>query len=453
MVKDKSLSSMRTFLVVWSGQLISLIGSSITGFAMSVWAYQTTGSVTRFALILFCTTLPGVLLSPIAGALVDRWNHRTTMALSDTGSALTTLALGVLLLLGKLEIWHIYIATAINSSLSAFQWPAYTAATTLLVPGHQLGRASGMVQMSRAAAQLIAPMLGAVLLGAIGLRGVILLDLVTFLFAIFTLMLVRFPTIKLSCEVSPATRSLVRDILFGWRYVSSKPGILGLLVFFAASNFLGGTLQVLVTPLVLSFTTTVTLGIVMSTGGIGMLIGSLVMSVWGGPSHLMKAVFGLMLICGICTFTAGLQASVLLIACSAFVFFFCVPIINGCSQVILQRKVAPALQGRVFALEGAIGSASLPLAYVIAGPLADHVFEPFMISDSPIANSFGHIIGTGPGRGIALLFIVTGALTIVLTLLARRYPRLRCIESELPDNIPDEGVNDKKSGDISAQEA
>ena len=444
---------MRTFLVVWSGQLISLIGSSITGFAMSVWAYQATGSVTRFAFILFCTTLPGVLLSPIAGALVDRWSHRTTMALSDTGSALTTLALGVLLLLGKLEIWHIYIATAINSSLSAFQWPAYTTATTLLVPSEQLGRASGMVQMSRAAAQLIAPMLGAVLLGTIGLRGVILLDLSTFLVAILTLMSVRFPSIKLSGDVGPATHSLVKDILFGWRYVNSRPGILGLLVFFAASNFLGGTLEVLVTPLVLSFATTVTLGIVMSTGGIGMLIGSLVMSVWGGPTHLMKAVFGFMLICGLCTVTAGLHASVLLIACSAFIFFFCLPIINGCSQVILQRKVAPALQGRVFALEGAIGSASLPLAYAIAGPLADHVFEPLMISDTSVANSIGHIIGIGPGRGIALLFIVTGGLTIFLTLLARRYPRLRYIENELPDNIPDECVTDKKSDVINAHEA
>jgi len=445
MATENTFSKMRVFLIVWLGQLVSLTGSSITSFALGIWVYQTTGSVTQFGLILFFAALPGVLLSPLAGAVVDRLNYRLTMALSDTGAVLTTVVIGLLLWSGELEIWHIYIATAINSSLSAFQWPAYVSATTLLVPRQQLGRASGMTQMGRATAQLIAPLLGAILLGTIELKGIILLDIGSFVFAIITLMSVRFPRIKRADSKNQHRSSLFEEIKFGWRYVTTRPGILGLLLFFGASNFLGGTLEVLVTPLVLSFSSTVTLGVILSTGGIGMLAGSLVMSLWGGPKHLMRAVFGFMILCGVSTVIAGLQASVVLIASAAFVFFFSIPIINGCSQVILQRKVDPKVQGRVFALEGAIGSASLSLAYVVAGLLADQVFEPLMAVGSPLAGSIGQIIGSGAGRGIGLLFVLIGILTVTLTLIAQRYPRLRRIEDELPDSIPDEYVCGEKS--------
>ena len=440
---------MGTFFVVWSGQLLSLIGSSLTGFALGVWIYQNTGSVTQFGLILVCTTLPGVVISPLAGALVDRWRHRSTMILSDTGGALSTLAIWLLLLAGDLEIWHIYLATAINSTLSAFQWPAYTAAVTLMVPKAQLGRASGMTQMGRALAQLLAPLLGAVLLNLVDLQGIIILDFATFAFAMVTLLSVRFPRATKRAGSDEERKSILQDVLDGWDYVASRPGILGLLLFFAASNFLGGTLQVLVGPLVLSFASPVALGTVMSTGGIGMLVGSLVMSIWGGPKRRIRAILGFMLLCGLSTTVAGLQASVLLIAIAAFVFFFSVPMINACSQVILQEKVEPDLQGRVFALEGAVGSGSLPLAYLVAGPLADHFFEPLMAVDGPLAGSVGQFIGSGPGRGIGLMIVVIGILTMVLTAAAYRFPRLRRVEEELPDAIPRTGVSEAPRADLS----
>lgn len=438
MAERPTVRGVRTFLIVWLGQLVSLIGSGLTGFALGVWVYQRTGSVTQFALITFCAVVPGVLLSPLAGALVDRWNHRWTMIFSDTGAGLSTLVMALLLAAGRLEVWHLYLATAISSTFSAFQWPAYIAATTLLMPKQHLGRASGMLQVGRALAQLVAPVLGGVLLGVIQLQGVILLDFVTFLLALVTLLSVRFPKVRTTTAEEGEKDSLLHEVVYGWNYITSRPGLLGLLIFFAASNFLVGILGVLITPLVLSFASPTILGTLLSIGGVGMLVGSLVMSLWGGPQRRMSAVFGLMLLSGLWMLLAGMGTSILVLSILAFLFFFGTPILNGCTQVIFQKKVAPCVQGRVFALTGAVAGASLPVAYLVAGPLADYVFEPLMAADGLLAGSVGQMIGVGPGRGIGLMFIVIGALTMILTVAAYRFPRLRLVEDELPDAIPDE---------------
>ena len=435
MAQHTTLHGIRIFILIWFGQLVSLIGSSVTSFALGVWVYQRTGSVTQFALISLSTTLPLIAISPLAGALIDRWNRRWSMIISDSGAGLSTLAIALFLVTGRLEVWHIYLATAISSTFSALQWPAYTATTTLLVPKQHLGRASGMTQLGRAAAQLISPVLGGVLLVTIQLQNVILLDFATFLFALVTLLSVRFPKVK-----SPATReagkgSLLRETAYGWTYITARPGLLGLLIFFAASNFLVGVVQVLVTPLVLSFASPAVLGAVLSIGGSGMLVGSLVMITWGGPQRRMNTVFGFMLLLGLCILAAGLHPSAPLFALAAFLFFFSLPIVNASSQAIFQQKVAPDVQGRVFAFNGAIAGAAMPLAYVVAGPLADQVFEPLMATNGIFASSIGRLIGVGPGRGIGLLFIVMGALTMLATIAAYQYPRLRLVEDELPDAI------------------
>ncbi|MGH2416294.1 MAG: MFS transporter, partial [Microcystaceae cyanobacterium] len=196
MLKHSKVLGMRVFIVIWLGQLVSLVGSGLTNFALGVWVYQQTGSATQFALISLFATLPTVVFSPVAGALVDRWNHRWAMILSDTGTSLMTLAIAILLAFGRLEIWHIYLANTISSTFNAFQLPAYSAATTLLVPRQHLGRASGMIQLCQAAARLVSPILAGILLVTIQLQGIILLDFVTFLVALATLMSVRFPNAK-----------------------------------------------------------------------------------------------------------------------------------------------------------------------------------------------------------------------------------------------------------------
>ena len=428
---------MWVFILIWLGQLVSLIGSGLTGFALGVWVYQRTGSVTQFALISLCTTLPLIVISPIAGAFVDRWDRRWTMLLSDCGAGLCTLVLALMLFVGRLEVWHIYLATFASSICSAFQSPAYVAATTLLVPKQHLARASGLIHLGQSAGQLISPVLAGVLVVTIQIHGVILLDFATFLCALVTLLLVRFPEAKTTATTKAEKNSLLREVGYGWSYIKARPGLLGLLIFLAVSNFLMGIVEVLATPLVLSFASAAVLGTVLSIAGCGMLVGSLVLSTWGGPQRLIKSVFGFMLLGGLSIMVAGLRPSASLFGVAAFLFFFGLPIINGSSQVILQRKVAPNVQGRVFALTGAIAGSSLPLAYVVAGPLADQVFEPLLTTGGPLAGSIGQLIGVGPGRGIGLMFIILGMLTMLATVVAYQYPPLRLLEEELPDAIAD----------------
>jgi DHA3 family macrolide efflux protein-like MFS transporter len=427
------------FSIIWLGQLVSALGSSITGFALSIWVYQRTGSATQFGFIAFCGALPSVLFSPLAGALVDRWNqHRWIMILSDIGAGLIASAIFLLLVTGRFEVWHIYVVSALLSTFSAFQWPAYTAATTLLVPKQHLGRAGGMVQMEQGIVQLVAPMLGGLLLEIIQLQGVVLLEMATCLFALVTLVSVHFPRASATPAGKPDKDSLLHEIAYGWTYLTSQPGLLGLLMFFAVSNFLSGIVGVLFGPLVLSFASSSVFGTLLSIAGIGMLIGSLVMSVWGGPQRRIHAVFSVMLLGGLCILIAGSSPSILVVGIAAFLFFAGTPILNACTQVIFQEKVAPYVQGRIFALRGAITGASLPLAYLVAGPLADYVFEPLMVPDGPLAGSVGQLIGVGPGRGIGLMFMVMGTLTMIVTVVAYLYPRLRLVEDELPDAIPDD---------------
>ena len=268
------------FSIIWLGQLVSILGSSITGFALSIWVYQRTGSATQFGLIAFCGVLPSILFSPLAGALVDRWNHRWTMILSDFGAGLITLAIFLLLVTGRFEVWHIYVLSALSSTFSAFQWPAYTAAITLLVPKQHLGRAGGMVQMEQGIVQLVAPMLAGLLLEIIQLQGILLLDMAACLFALVTLLSVHFPRASATPAGKPDKGSLLHEIAYGWTYLTSRPRLLGLLMFFTVSNFLSGIVGVLFGPLVLSFASPSAYGTLLSIAGIGILIGSLVMSVW-----------------------------------------------------------------------------------------------------------------------------------------------------------------------------
>jgi len=424
---------MRVFILIWFGQLISLIGSGLTSFALGVRVYQNTGSVTQFALISLCTTLPLVIVSPIAGTLVDRWSRRWTMIISDSGSGICTLAIAVLLATGTLEVWHVYIVAAINSLLSAFQWPAYTAATTLLVPKEELSRASGMVQSGESIAQILSPAIAGVLLVTIGLRGIILLDFITFGFALSTLLCVRFPEIEIEAEQITTPNNLWEELLYGVTYLTTRPGLMGILGFFAITNLFAGLIIILVPPLILSLFSPVVLGTIESIGGIGMLAGSSLMIIWKGPENRIKTVFGILILMAFSTIVMGLHSSILVLSIGSFLFLFGSPVIRACLQVIWQIKIAPDVQGRVFSLKRMVVRSCVPLAAVVAGPLNDYIFEPLMAADGPLAASLGQIIGVGTGRGIDLMLVVLGVLIILTTFFAYLYAPLRLVESQLPD--------------------
>lgn len=429
---------MRVFILVWFGQLVSLLGSGITRFSLGIWVYQETGSVTQFSLISLFAMLPSILLSPLAGVFVDRWDRRWTMIFSDSGAGLSTLTMGLLILAGRFEVWHIYLAVAVSSTFNAFQLPAYAATTTLLVPKQHLGRASGMVQTAEATSHLLSPILAGVLVVTIQIQGVILIDFLTFVFAAIALLLVRFPKPKITVEAQVGKGLLLHEAIYGWTYISTRPGLLGLLMFFATSNFLIGVVSVLFTPLVLSFTSATVLGTMFSLSGIGMLLGSLVMSAWGGIKHRIHSVLGFTLLNGLCILLGGLQPSVPVFFVAAFIYFFGVAVINSSDRAIWQSKVPLAVQGRVFAMRTMLAWASVPLAYLMAGPLADRVFEPLLAVGGPLAGSIGRIIGVGKGYGIALLFVAIGILTILMVVGGYLYLPLRLLENQLPDAIINE---------------
>lgn len=431
---------LRTFLVIWAGQTVSLLGSGLTNFALGVWVYQQTGSVTRFAMVGFFVAAPALVVSPFAGALVDRWDRRRTLIASDTAAALSSLVLFVLLSSDALALWHIYLMTGVAAVANAFQWPAFTASTTLLVPSKHYARAAGMTQMGFALAQIVGPMLGGMLLVTIGLKWVILTDFATFLVGAATLILVRIPQPPEAEEDPeegpPAGRTLLSEVSYGWRYIRRRHGLLGLLALFAIVNFAFGMLQALLPPLVLSFTTAPVLGTILSVAGVGMLAGTVTMSVWGGPERRVRAIFAAILMQGLILLLGGFRPNVWLIGAAAFAFLFGTPIVLGCSQAIWQSKVAPALQGRVFSIRRMVGLSSIPLAYAVAGPLADRIFEPAMAPDGALASTVGRVLGTGEGRGVALLFVLLALMILVSLAIAFSYRRLRDVEVELPDAVP-----------------
>lgn len=426
---------MKRFIIIWFGQLVSLTGSQLTSFALAVWVFEETGSTTQFALISVARFLPGIIVSPFAGALADRWNRRWVMIIGDTGAAMATVLLLSLLYFGQLEVWHIYLSVAINSAFGVVQWPAYAATVPLLVSKEQLGRANGFLELANSFSTLISPALAGVLLTVIHLRGILLIDMLTFFTALLSLFIVRIPNVSNSIATQETgNESLFKDIASGWQYLSRRAGLVALIIFYAAINFmLGQVHHVLLTPMILSFTSAQMLGIILSIGSIGWLGGSLVMTIWGGPKRRIYGTFGFALMMGIGTIIIGLQPIPWLIIVGLFIFQFSAPIAYSTGQAILQSKVAFHMQGRVMAFRKMIAQSTMPLGYLIVGPLADQVLEPLLSLGGFLAPNIGLIIGVGPGRGMALQFILMGLLTAVITVGGTLYPRLRFVEDELPD--------------------
>jgi DHA3 family macrolide efflux protein-like MFS transporter len=430
-----ALLSSKSFLVVWLGQVISALGTGLTHFAMTIWVYKETQSVTQVALISFFISVPSLLTSPFAGALVDRWDRRWVMIASDFGSGLASLAIAILLFTHHLAVWQVYICTAVSAFCATFQWPAYSAALTLLVPKRDLGRANGMVQAGQGLAQLLSPVLAGLLVVTLGVSWVILIDFLTFLVAVTTLLFVRFPKPPVSTAGAQAAGSLWKEAGVGLSYIRAHPGLKGLLLLFASSNFFQGFVVVLAAPFVLAFSTSAVFGVVSSVAGCGMLAGALLMSVWGGPKKRVYGILASMVLSGVCIAIAGAFSSPVVFAIAGFGFFLCIPIAAGLSQTIWQSKVEPDLQGRVFAIRMIVATASMPVAFLLAGPLVDHIFEPLMAAHGALSGSLGQWIGVGPGHGIGLFFILIGSCTVLVAALGYLSRRVRCLEEEVPDTI------------------
>ncbi len=429
---------MQTFFIVWVGQVISLLGTKLTEFALGFWildqTYQDTGTITQFALTILFMYLPKVIISPLAGVLIDRWNRRYAMVMSDLGTGLVTISILSLVWSDNLAVWHIYIALIASSSLNAFQQPAYTAAIAQLVPPKNLSRANGMVQASFAIAKIASPAIAGLLLNYFGLKTILSIDIGTFLIATITLISVKFPDFKRYTRVK---RKVVNQVIFdavaGWNYIVLRPGLVRLVCFIAISYFTMGMIEVVVWPLLYQPGSTEQLGFVLSVGGCGMLLGSVLMSLWSGPNNRVKAIIVFVGFQGLIVLVGGLKISPLILAVGIFGYLFSQPIIVSCNQAIWQSKVPSRLQGRVFALQQTLERSLAICAYLLAGPLVDNVLNPLMAEGGIVAQTIGKFVNTGMGQGVTLLLVILGMMNIMVVAIAYREPRLRYLERELPD--------------------
>ena len=334
---------MRSFLTVWFGQVISLIGSGLTSFALGVWLYEQTERATPFALTVLLANLPRILLAPLAGSLADRWNRRWMMILADSADALVKLGAVGLVATGHLQIWHVYLIAALSAVCAAFQEPAYTASIVMLVPKKHLARANGLIQTAQAVESLIAPLLAAALMGTVGLRAIFAIDFITYFFAIGALLVVRIPQPKLTESDTGGDRGTVwRDARYGWGYLKARPGLLGLLLYFALVNFLLNGVGVLTGPMVLAFGSPNTLGVVQMASGAGLLLGSVTMSMWGGPQRRIVGVIGAIALAALGGLAMGMRPWAPLVSCGVAWFLFWIPVGAGSSLAIFQSKVGGA---------------------------------------------------------------------------------------------------------------
>lgn len=423
----------RTFLIVWFGQVVSLVGSGLTWFGLGIWVFLETGSVTSLSMVLLASNLPRILLSPVAGALVDRWDRRWAMILSDAGSGVGTIVIFMLFLNGSASVTALMIIGAFSSMFQAFQWPAYHASISLLVPKESYQRASGMVQMAEAISQLIAPLLAAVAIVSLGVTGLVVIDVITFSFAIVTLLIVRFPRPPESDVGEESKGSLWQETLFGFTYIFARHGLFSLLVFFAAINLAFGFLGPMLFAFMLSVGTETTLGVSVTIGSTGMLAGSILASTWVGSRNKVRGILIGSLVLGVMLITLGWTSSLVIIIGSMWIGMFSIPIVGAMSQAIWMAKVEPDVQGRVFAVRGMLAQMTSPLALLIAGPLADRVFVPLMTESSRLGDFLQSIMGSGVASGYGLFFVAIGVFVIASVFVGWSYGPLRHLETDVPD--------------------
>ncbi len=440
-------TGMLGFTLVWLGQLVSVLASAMSSFALTIWAYQKTGSATALGLVSTAFVVPFLALSPIAGVMVDRYNRKLMMMVSDLAAIVGTGGVFILNLTGHLQIWHLYVAAALAGLGNTFQWPAYSAAISTMVPKEQYGRANGMMSLIESGPGVFAPILAGALLPFIGLNGILTIDVVTFFFAIGVLFFVHIPQPKRSAAGEAGKGNMFQEAVFGFKYIFARKGLLGLLIFFLSVNFVSALAFGVVAPYILASTANNSrvLGVVESAFAIGAVAGGLLVSLWGGFKRRIKSIFlGESMIGFVALFLFGLGRSAWYWIVVGALGAIWNPLSNGASQAIWQSKVPPDVQGRVFSARRLIAWSSGPITPILAGLLADYVTEPAMQPGGALAKTFGWLVGTGPGSGMALQFVFAGLLYMLIVLIVILFvPVVRNLEDSIPDHDQGEKAKSK----------
>lgn len=364
------------FFAIWTGQAISLVGSMLVQFALVWWLTESTGSATVLATASLVGLLPGIFVGPFAGALVDRWNRRVVMVAADAIIALATIGLAYLFSVGAVRVWHVYGIMFIRAVAGGFHWPAMEASTSLMVPEKHLSRVAGLNQALHGAMNIVSPPLGALLLGVLSLQSILMIDVGTAALAIVPLFFTYIPQPRpASAGAEPGRASLWRDVRQGLRYVWGWPGLFTILVMSTVGNFLFNPAFSLLPLLVTGHFggKAFHLGWLEAAVGIGVLLGGLILSAWGGfRRRILTTLMGFVGI-GLGILGIGLApASAFWLALGAtFLVGLSIAMTDGPIIAVVQAKVAPEMQGRVFTLMHSASKAMSPLSLVIAGPVSD----------------------------------------------------------------------------------
>ena len=365
------------FFSIWTGQAFSLIGSKIVQFALVWWLTKLTGSATVLATASMVALLPEILLGPIAGAYVDRWNRRRILMVADGAIALASLWLAYLFWVDAVQVWHVYVIMLVRAIGGSFHWPAMHASTSLMVPKEHLSRVAGLNQAMNGALNIVGPPLGALLMEAIPLAGVMLVDVGTALLAITPLLFVQIPQ---PCREAVKTEtedksSIWSDMRQGLRYIGNWPGLMAI-IGMALLLKLALTPAFSLLPLLVSDHfqgDAAQLSLFESIAGLGILLGGIILSVWGGfRKRILTTLMGMLLL-GLGLVALGVSPANLLwmALASTFVIGLTIPLIDGPIMAILQATVAPDMQGRVLTIMGSLLSLTSPIGLAVAGPISD----------------------------------------------------------------------------------
>jgi MFS family permease len=434
--KLKQPRGMLAFLLVWIGQIVSVLGSGMTSFGLTIWMYQQTKSATAMGLMQVAFITPFLILSPIAGVMVDRYNRKLMMMVSDLAAGLSTIGLLILFATGHMQFWYLYIAQIINGIGNTFQWPAYSAAISTMVSKEQYGRANGLMSLQEAGPGVLAPLLAGALLPFIKITGIMFIDVATFIFAIGALLIVFVPQPEKTEVGQKGQGNFWKETLYGFRYIFSRPSLLGLQLVFFAGNFFSGIGWAIFAPMILARTNSNSLifGSVQTAGAIGGVAGGLIMSAWGGLKRRVHGVLAGHILLGIFAAVLGIATKLPLWIPFMVLAEITAVLVNTSNQTIWQSKVAPDAQGRVFSARRLIAWFTNPITPIIGGTLADFVLEPAMKTHSGLATVFGPLFGSGPGAGMGLLFFFCSLGVMLVGLTGYFIRPIREAESLLPDH-------------------
>lgn len=428
-------SNLRPFITIWIGQFISILGSEITDFAITIWAWEITEKATPLSLILLFAKIPSIIAAIFAGVIVDRYNRKFLMFFGDTASCLSTIFLLVLSLTNNLEIWHLYVTAAVNGLFGYFQDLAYSSSISLLVPKQHYTRATVLNDyVSGFGANILAPALAGTLYYLIGLQGIMAIDLLTFIIAIYLLSLVKIPQ-PITDINSSQNNNLWHNLTFGFRYIIKRKSLVMMVIFLIIFYGIDRVMSGIESPMILarSGNNTAIFASVHSATAIGGAIGGILLSIWGG---FKRRIHGLLL-GTILTFASaiafGLSSLPPLWLITTFFAALFWPIIGSSEQSIWLAKIPSEIQGRVFAARFLMTQVPVLIALGMTGILADRVFEPAMMPGGSLAPLLGGLFGTGLGSGMAVQYTLFAILGVILGLSGYAFSQLRNIEKILPD--------------------